>query len=132
MPSASARFERHQHCTGHRREVSDHYAVALSAEVAPATEGREDRYGQSVHGAAAQSDGRVGHSAEEFVDLLIAALKREPPEATTRQAGYYRSKGRITCGSWSRRDNPPRIRCGGRMMWLGKLRNNVDDFRVSR
>jgi hypothetical protein len=33
--AVSARFERRQHCTGHWREVSDHYAVALSAEVVP-------------------------------------------------------------------------------------------------
>src|SRR5580704_3337088 len=27
-PNASPRFERHQYCTGHRREVGDYYAVA--------------------------------------------------------------------------------------------------------
>ncbi|MEA2791200.1 MAG: hypothetical protein QOG73_3606 [Acetobacteraceae bacterium] len=37
-----------------------------------------------VNGAAARLGGRVGMPLKQFVDLLITAVKREPPEAANR------------------------------------------------
>ena len=62
-------------------------AGTTSAESAPIGDSRalyQDGILSHVNGAAARLGGRVGMPLKEFVDLLIAALRREPPEATNR------------------------------------------------
>jgi hypothetical protein len=62
-------------------------AGTTSAESAPIGDSRalyQDGILSHVNGTAARLGGRVGMPLKEFVDLLIAALRREPPEATNR------------------------------------------------
>jgi hypothetical protein len=62
-------------------------AGTTSADSAPIGDSRalyRDGILSHVNGAAARLGGRVGMPLKEFVDLLIAASKRWPPEASTR------------------------------------------------
>jgi hypothetical protein len=62
-------------------------AGTTSADSAPIGDSRalyRDGILSHVNGAAARLGGRAGMPLQEFVDLLIAASKRWPPEASTR------------------------------------------------
>jgi len=62
-------------------------AGTTSADSAPIGDSRalyRDGILPHVNGGAARLGGQVGMPPREFVDLLIAASKRHPPEAPTR------------------------------------------------
>ena len=62
-------------------------AGATSADSAPIGDSRalyHDGILSHVNGPASLRGGRVGMKLKDFIEVLIAALRREPPEATNR------------------------------------------------